>query len=132
MKANVDATLFDGSMPVLEAKIIGKDFPNQEIIIMAHLDHYKPGANDNASGSAGMVEMARNILAMIKRGDIPPLRRTIRFLWVPEMHGTIAYLTEHQDIGQKGIALQQIAGFSDCPFRFANRRQSQQSVSRCL
>lgn len=104
MKADVDAMLFDGSMPVLEAKIIGQDFPNQEIIVMAHLDHYKPGANDNASGSAGLVEMARNITAMVERGDIPPLRRTIRFLWVPEMHGTIAYLTEHQDLGQKGIA----------------------------
>ena len=104
MKAKVDATLFDGSMPILEAKIIGQDFPNQEIIIMAHLDHYKPGANDNASGSAGMVEIARNILALIKRGEIPRLRRTIRFLWVPEMHGTIAYLTEHQDLGQRGIA----------------------------
>jgi hypothetical protein len=104
MKAKVDATLFDGSMPVLEAKIIGKGSPNQEIIVMAHLDHYKPGANDNASGSAGLIEMARNILAMVERGDIPPLRRTIRFLWVPEMHGTIAYLAEHQDLGQKGIA----------------------------
>ncbi|UCE42279.1 MAG: DUF4910 domain-containing protein [Candidatus Aminicenantes bacterium] len=104
MRAKVDATLFDGSMPVLEAIMTGKDFPNQEIIIMAHLDHYKPGANDNASGSAGMVEMARNILAMVERGDIPRLRRTIRFLWVPEMHGTIAYLAEHQDIGQRGIA----------------------------
>lgn len=104
MRAKVDATLFDGSMPVLEAKIAGQDFPNQEIIIMAHLDHYKPGANDNASGSAGMVEMARNILAMIERGDMPPLRRTIRFLWVPEMHGTIAYLADHQDLGRSGIA----------------------------
>jgi aminopeptidase YwaD len=104
MKAKVDATLFDGSMPVLEAKIIGQDFPNQEIIIMAHLDHYKPGANDNASGSAGMVEIARNVLAMVERGDIPRLRRTIRFLWVPEMNGTIAYLAEHQDLGRTGIA----------------------------
>ena len=104
MRADVDATLSDGSMPVLEAKITGQEFPSQEIILMAHLDHYKPGANDNASGSAGMVEMARNIMAMTERGDIPPLRRTIRFLWVPEIHGTIAYLTEHQDMGQKGIA----------------------------
>lgn len=104
MRADVDAMLFDGSMPVLEAKIIGRDFPNQEIIVMAHLDHYKPGANDNASGSAGLVEMAINIRAMVARGDIPPLRRTIRFLWVPEMHGTIAYLSEHQDLGQRGIA----------------------------
>ncbi len=104
MMAKVKATLFDGSMPILEAKIVGDEFPNQEIIIMAHLDHYKPGANDNASGSAGMVEMIRNILALVGREDIPSLRRTLRFLWVPEMHGTIAYLSEHQDLGQKGIA----------------------------
>jgi aminopeptidase YwaD len=104
VKANIDATLFDGRMPVLEAKLIGQEFPLQEIIVMAHLDHYKPGANDNASGAAGMVEMARNIIAMIERDESPRLRRTIRFIWVPEMHGTIAYLSEHQDLRQKGIA----------------------------
>ncbi len=104
MRAEVDATLFSGSMPILEAKIVGQEYPNQEIIIMAHLDHYKPGANDNASGSAGMVEMVRNILALMQRGDLPPLRRTLRFLWVPEMHGTVAYLSANQDLGQRGIA----------------------------
>ena len=103
MRAKVEAELFDGNMPVLEAKIVGKEFPLQEIIIMGHLDHYKPGANDNASGSAGMVEMARNILALVGREDIPPLKRTIRFLWLPEMHGTAAYLSEHQDLKEKGI-----------------------------
>ncbi len=103
MKASVDAELFDGDMPVLEAKIIGTEFPDQEIILMGHLDHYKPGANDNASGSAGLFEMARNILALIEKGDIPPLKRTIRFLWLPEIHGAAAYLTEHQNLKKKGI-----------------------------
>ncbi len=104
MRARVDAELFDGEMPVLEAKIIGSEHPSQEIIIMGHLDHYKPGANDNASGSAGMVEMVRNILALVNRGEIPPPRRTLRFLWLPEIHGAVAYLTEHQDLRDKGIA----------------------------
>jgi aminopeptidase-like protein len=103
MKARVDAELFDGDMPVLEAKIIGKDYPEQEIILMGHLDHYRPGANDNASGSAGLFEMAKNILALTERGDIPPLKRTIRFLWLPEIHGAAAYLTEHQNLKKKGI-----------------------------
>jgi aminopeptidase YwaD len=104
MKAKVDAELFDGEMPVLEAKIIGSEYPSQEILIMGHLDHYKPGANDNASGSAGMVEMARNILALVKRGEIPSPKRTIRFLWLPEIHGAAAYLTEHLDLKDRGIA----------------------------
>ena len=103
MRARVEAELFDGDMPVLEAKIVGKEFPLQEIIVMGHLDHYKPGANDNASGSAGMFEMARNIMSMVERGDIPPLRRSIRFLWLPEMHGAVAYLTKHLTLKDKGI-----------------------------
>jgi len=104
MKAIVEADLFDGEMPVIEAQIKGSKYPLQEIIIMGHLDHYKPGANDNASGSAGMVETARNILAMVKRGEIPSPKRTIRFLWLPEIHGAVAYLAEYQDIKDRGIA----------------------------
>ncbi len=104
MKAKVEAELFDGEMPVLEAKIIGSEYPSQEVIVMGHLDHYKPGANDNASGSAGMVEMVRNILGLVKRGEIPPPKRTIRFLWLPEIHGAAAYLTEHLGLKDKGIA----------------------------
>jgi len=104
MRAKVEAELFDGDMPVLEARIIGTTYPLQEILIMGHLDHYKPGANDNASGSAGMVEMIRNILALVERGDVPPPKRTLRFLWLPEMHGAVAYLTSHQELKERGIA----------------------------
>ncbi|UCC39119.1 MAG: DUF4910 domain-containing protein [Candidatus Aminicenantes bacterium] len=103
MRAEVEAELFDGNMPVLEAKIIGTEYPSQEIIIMGHLDHYKPGANDNASGSAGMIEMARNLRALVERDAISPLKRTIRFLWLPEIHGAAAYLTKHLDLKEKGI-----------------------------
>ncbi len=104
MKAKVEAELFDGEMPVLEGKIIGSEYPSQEVIIMGHLDHYKPGANDNASGSAGMVEMVRSILGLVKRGEIPPPKRTIHFLWLPEIHGAAAYLTEHLGLKENGIA----------------------------
>ena len=48
MRAKVEAELFDGEMPILEATIRGTQDPDQEILIMGHLDHYKPGANDNA------------------------------------------------------------------------------------
>jgi len=104
MMAKVEAELFDGEMPVIEAKIKGSQYPSQEIIIMGHLDHYKPGANDNASGSAGMVEMVRNILALVERGEIDQPKRTLRFLWLPEIHGAAAYLTDHQALKDKGIA----------------------------
>jgi aminopeptidase-like protein len=104
MKAEVDADLFDGEMPVISAAVKGTRFPDQEIILMGHLDHYKPGANDNASGSAGMMEIARTLITLIKEGKIKPPARTIRFLWLPELHGAMAYVSKFTDIGQRGLA----------------------------
>jgi aminopeptidase YwaD len=103
LDAWVDAELIDGEMPVLTACIKGSKYPEQEIILMAHLDHYRPGANDNASGSAALMEMARTIKALIKRGEISAPLRTIKFMWVPEYHGTMAYLSRHPEISEKAL-----------------------------
>jgi len=104
VKAKVDAELFDGDMPVLSAAIRGKKYPEEEILLMAHLDHYKPGANDNASGSAGLMEIARTLMGLIRNGAIERPDRTIRFLWLPEMHGAMAYIDKHRDIGKRALA----------------------------
>ena len=104
MRARVDAELIDGDMPTIDARFVGTEHPEQEIILMGHLDHYKPGANDNASGCAGLVEIIRNISSLVERGDIPPPRRTTRFLFLPELHGAAAYASRHVDIGERGIA----------------------------
>jgi len=98
MKAEVNAELFDGEMPIVSALIKGKTFPEKEILIMGHLDHYKPGANDNASGCAGMMEIAGVISDLIQTGKIKRPHRSLRFLWVPEMHGTMAYLDKHKNV----------------------------------
>jgi hypothetical protein len=103
MRAEVFAETFPGNMPVISAVIPGSRFPDQEIIYMAHLDHYRPGANDNASGSAGLMEMATVLTRLIRDGKIPPPLRTVRFLWVPEWEGTVAYLEEHSQTVKKGI-----------------------------
>ena len=104
LHAKVDAELFDGKMPVVTGIIKGRELPDKEVIVIGHLDHYRPGANDNASGSASMLEVARTLIALINRGEIERPRRTIRFLWVPEYHGTMAYLAKHPEFGKKGIA----------------------------
>jgi len=103
MRAWVDAELIEGEMPTIDAWFPGSENPGQEVILMGHLDHYKPGANDNASGCAGMVEIARNIASMVERGAMEPPRRTVRFLFLPELHGAAAYLSRHPDIGDRGI-----------------------------
>jgi Iap family predicted aminopeptidase len=104
MHASVDADLFDGEMPVVSALIKGQSYPDEEILIMGHLDHYKPGANDNASGSAGMIEIARMLTHLIQSGKMERPYRSIRFLWLPEMHGAMAYADAHPDVGEHTLA----------------------------
>jgi aminopeptidase YwaD len=88
--AKVDSRLYDGRLEVLQATIPGQT--DDEILVVAHLCHPRPSANDNASGAAAALEAARTLQALIASGDLEHPRRTIRFLWLPEMSGTLAYL----------------------------------------
>lgn len=103
MRAEVYAETFSGNMPIISASIKGSKYPDQEIIYVAHLDHYKPGANDNASGSAGLMEIASTLTKLINENKIPVPKRTIRFLWVPEQQGTAAYIENNMETVKKGI-----------------------------
>jgi len=104
LKAKIDAHLFPGKEDVITATIRGKTKPNEEIFLIAHLCHPKPSANDNASGSGLLLEIARTITALINSGKIPQPDRTIRFFWVPETMGTVAYLSQHEDMFSRFVA----------------------------
>lgn len=104
LKANVDAKLFPSNLDIVTATIKGGSKPNEEIFLIAHLCHPKPSANDNASGSGLLLEIARTIQSLKKSGKIGTPARTIRFLWVPETFGTIAYLYHHEDLAAKLVA----------------------------
>lgn len=86
------------------ATIPGTDLAEEEILFTAHLCHYKPGANDNASGSACLLEIGRTLKRLADEGRIKPPKRTLRFLWVPEMSGSIAYAATHPEIVQRTVA----------------------------
>ena len=102
--AIVDAEIVPGNLQVVSGLIPGSTYPNEEIVITAHLDHYKPGANDNASGSAAILEMARTMRELIENKEMPPPLRTIRFMWVPEYNGTYAWLSAHLNDPVKRLA----------------------------
>lgn len=102
-KAKVSGRLYLSEVKTLWAVIEGTEKPEEEIILMAHLDHYKPGANDNASGSAGLLEILRTFKRLIDEGRIPPLKRTVHFLWLNEWYSTAPYLKFHPEISKKGI-----------------------------
>lgn len=103
LRAKVDAELHPGALEVTSAYLRGSD-PSKEIILVAHLDHYKFGANDNASGSASLLEIARTVKTLLDQKKIPPLKRTLHFLWVPEHFGTVAWLTKHPEVSERAVA----------------------------
>ena len=88
----------------LIATIPGKDPAGGDlgdIVFSCHLDHQKPGANDNASGCSATLEIARALKRLIDTGRIPQPARTIRFIWPSEMTGTIAYLETYTNIASR-------------------------------
>src|SRR5882724_5109654 len=98
LHATVKAEMKPGNYEVVSAIIPGSDAAGEEIVYSCHLCHQKPGANDNASGAAAILEVARALTALIRRGEINPPRRTIRFIWPPEISGTVAYFARHPEI----------------------------------
>jgi len=94
VRARVVSQFYDGHIEVVSAFIPGET--EEEVIAVAHLCHPQPSANDNASGSAALLELARTLHHLIQFGKLPPPKRSIRLLWVPEMTGTYAYLATHE------------------------------------
>jgi aminopeptidase YwaD len=90
----VKAGQHPGNYEVVTATIPGADprLEGEEIAFSCHLDHQRPGANDNTSGCVTILEVARTLHKLIGEGTLPRPARTIRFLWPPEIEGTLALL----------------------------------------
>jgi hypothetical protein len=95
VRAEVDARLYDGQIEVVTALIPGSS--EETVMLVSHLCHPQPSANDNASGAAANLEAARTLQSLVSSGKLARPRRNIRFLWMPEMTGTYAYLSRHED-----------------------------------
>ena len=102
LHASVDASLDPGTVDVVTATIPGEKYPEEEISLTAHRDEI--GAEDTASGSASLLEIARTLQSMIQGGKMPKPLRTIRFIWGPEYLGTAAWLSRHLHDPVKRIA----------------------------
>jgi aminopeptidase YwaD len=99
LRADVRAGQRPGGYDLVTAKISGADarLAAEEIVFTCHLDHPRPGANDNASGCAAILEAGRTLNKLIAEGRIPRPARTLRFVWPPEIEGTLAILDARPD-----------------------------------
>ncbi|HUE80925.1 MAG TPA: M28 family peptidase [Pyrinomonadaceae bacterium] len=100
LQAKVKAGKHSGSYDVVTATIPGADQVRrgEEIAFSCHLDHQRPGANDNASGCVAILEVARTLNKLINEGRIARPARTIRFIWPPEIEGTLALLNGRPEL----------------------------------
>ena len=113
LRARVRAKMVPATYDVVVATIPGTDSAAGEIVLTAHLCHESAGANDNASGSAAILEVARALSSGIQRGTLPRPRRTIRFLWLPEITGSQVYLVRHPEIVARlitGVHMDMVGG----------------------
>ena len=103
--AVVESTMQDYELQDVVASIPGTDRNAQEVIFSAHLfeGYAKQGANDNISGCAAILEIARTLKVLIEKGIIPPPKHTIRFLWAPEYSGTIPWVKAHPEIMKRTL-----------------------------
>lgn len=103
LQAIVRAGKHEGAYNVVTASIPGGDprLQNEEIAFSCHLDHQLPGANDNASGSVTILEVARTLAKLIREGKLARPARTLRFIWPPEIEGTLALLHARPELATK-------------------------------
>ena len=103
LHAAVKAGQHAGPYEVVTATIPGADprLKDEEIAFSCHLDHPKPGANDNASGCSTILEVGRTLQKLIAEGKIARPARTIRFIWPPEVEGTVALLNARPEFARR-------------------------------
>jgi aminopeptidase YwaD len=103
LHAVVKAGQHAGNYEVVTATIPGADakLKDEEIAFSCHLDHQRPGANDNASGCVTILEVARTLQKLISEGKVARPARTLRFIWPPEIEGTMALLNGKPEFAKR-------------------------------
>jgi hypothetical protein len=103
--AVIESQTVEYDMEVTSCVIEGSNPDAGEVILSAHIfeGYVKQGANDNISGSAAILEVARALQTMIDEKRIERPLRSIRFIWVPEYSGTIPWVGENQDLMKRTL-----------------------------
>ena len=101
VRCYVDSSFYEGEIENVTTLLPGE--LDEEVLIVAHLCHPKGSCNDNLSGVAAGMEALRTIRRRIERGDLPPLKRGVRLLLVPEILGSNAYMATLTEKERKKI-----------------------------
>ncbi len=106
------------SQAIVEGVIKGTTIADQDVVLTGHLQEERFSANDDASGCANVLEIARALKRMIDDGRLPRPTRDIRFWWVDEIGAPEQYFADHPEeraqflanINQDMVGAKQSAG----------------------
>ena len=106
VKAHVKTRRYPSKMNVVSGVIPGSDPAAGELLTVAHAFETiaTPGANDNCAGVATTLEIARTLARLVRDGSLPQPKRSLRFLWVPEISGSRAYMFKNPELGDRLLA----------------------------
>ena len=85
------------SQAIVEAVIRGSSIHDQAIVLTGHLQEERFSANDDASGCANVLEIARTLKRLIDSGRLPRPARDIRFWWANEISAEEQYFADHPE-----------------------------------
>ena len=73
----------------------------QDIVLTGHMQEGMQSANDDASGTGSVLEIARALNKLINEGRIPRPRRNLRFWWVTEFSSSRQYFADNPEAHRK-------------------------------
>jgi aminopeptidase YwaD len=105
VSAKVETSMELTDLQVPTCVIEGTDPNAGEVIFSAHLfeGYLKQGGNDDISGCAVILEVARMFNTMFEEGRLPRPARSMRFIFIPEFSGSIPWTQAHKDIMEKTL-----------------------------
>src|SRR5262245_2051521 len=119
VRAKVESSFREpASQAIVEAVIRGSSIHDQAIVLTGHLQEGPFAANDDASGCASVLEIARTLKRLIDTGRLPRPARDIRFWWANEISAEEQYFADHPEersrilvnINQDMVGARQSAG----------------------
>ena len=99
--AVVDSRYYVGRYPWVTGVLPGAS-GEEEVLVLGHSS--EQGAQDNATGVSAMIEALNTIGRLIQEGKLSRPQRSIRILLMPELYGSLSYISGHPDRIKKTVA----------------------------
>jgi hypothetical protein len=104
VRVKIETDFNEARQGIAEGWIRGTNPRNDDIVLTAHMQEERTSANDDRSGVANLLEIARVLNKLIGEGKLERPQRNIRFWWVDEIGAEYRYLAENPEAARTMLA----------------------------